>query len=292
MDGRQKPVFSRKIALVFDMQGSLVGELEAHGYFDKSRLLRRIFFSIERLITKLPQFIICSSQASVNILFNQFGVTPARVALVNDGVDVTASLDTASSDALKKELSIPENKSVIVYTGALLESKGLQTLFNIILEASKRKVDCHFLIVGYPEQAIIDFLIANQLQKNCTIVGRIPFEQLGDYLGIGVIAIEPKAGATGEASGKLLNYMGAGLPVICFDTENNRQLLGDYGYYVSPGSITEFLEHIEELIGDPDKAIHHGAEGKKRVLEKFSWNASADTIYAVYSKSVSMAKNN
>src|SRR5207247_135295 len=71
----------------------------------------------------------------------------------------------------------------------------------------------------------------------CALTGRVPFEQLGIYLGVASIAIEPKAGESAEASGKLLNYMAAALPVVCFDTENNPALLGDPGYYAPVGSV-------------------------------------------------------
>ena len=46
-----------------------------------------------------------------------------------------------------------------------------------------------------------------------------------DYLLCSDIAIDPKNSDAGEGSGKMLNYLAAGLPVIAFDTANNREFL-------------------------------------------------------------------
>ena len=50
--------FWRRLPLVFDMQGSLVGELEEHGYFRRAGWLRRSFMFLERLIDRFPDRII------------------------------------------------------------------------------------------------------------------------------------------------------------------------------------------------------------------------------------------
>lgn len=271
--------FWRRIPLVFDVQGSLVGELEAHGYFKKSRLLRRMFWAIEYLISRMPDRFVCSSQNSIDILENLFKVNAESISLVNDGVDLFPDNKTgiASSD-----LVLPVGKAVVIYTGALLESKGLVSLFEVMLEAKNRNLDCHFLIVGYPEQVMKDFCEKNDMQDICSVIGRVPYERLGDYLRLADIAVEPKFSSSGEASGKLLNYMGAGLPVACFDTASNRQILGDAGYFATPGVNTELADRIELLVREPALGREQGAVGRRRVEDRFSWNAGADRICAVY----------
>lgn len=278
--------FWRRIALVFDMQGSLVGELDAHGYFANKNWLRKLFSRIEAIVTRLPHYIVCSSQQSVNILLNQFKLPEDRVYLASDGIDITDKGNNSPHE-LRKQLSLPGHKPVIVYTGALLKAKGLKALQQTLLETKKRKLDVHFLLIGYPEEAIQLFIAEHNLQSICTVTGRIPFERLGDYLSLATMAIEPKAESTGEASGKLLNYIGAGLPVICFDTTNNRNILGESGYYASSEAINEITDHIADIVENPEQAASRAATGKKRIQDQYSWNATADLIYSVYQKGLS-----
>lgn len=270
--------FWRKIPMVFDMQGSLVGELEAYGYFHKFRFIKRFFWSIEYLITRMPDRFLCSSQNSVDILLSQFNVKPDHVMLVNDGAD---EFQVSQNESRAAGIELPDDKSIVIYTGALLEAKGLGTLCNTILEARDRDINCHFLLVGYPVQLMRDFCEKHHMQAWCTLTGRVPYEQLGRYLTKADIALEPKLVDSGEASGKLLNYMGAGLPVVCFDTTSNRQILGESGYYAPPDSGT-LVDQIESAIAEPEKASHAGGAGKTRIREVFSWDAGGRKILNVY----------
>ena len=275
--------FWLSIPLVFDMQGSLVGELEAHGYFHKFGFLRNLFWYLESLILRMPDQIVCSSQNSIDILRNTFNLNMANVTLVNDGAD---EFDHSEDKAVIKELSLPDDKAIILYTGALVDAKGLTYLCNTILESSKRNSPCHFLVVGYPDQELRDFCSRNGLLDRCTIVGRVPYEKLGAYLEIADIGLEPKLSGSGEASGKLLNYMGAGLPVICFDTASNRQIVGDYGYYASTKNVS-LTDQIEALLADPAKAAEACTALRKRAHDTFSWDAAGKKIQDIYNACLS-----
>jgi len=225
--------------LIFDVQGSLVGELDAHGYFAKYPGLERLFWWLEYVIARLPNFLVCSSEASAKILRAEFGIPIRRMEVVSDGVDVDASNaesgDFSGSGALRGQLEIPSDRPVIIYTGALLPAKGVDTLKAVILEARKQDLDAHFVLIGYPEEPILEFVGHHGLEAYCTVVGRVPFEKLSMYLEMASIAVEPKGAESGEASGKLLNYMGAGLPVVCFGTSNNKSLLGGAGLLLGKG---------------------------------------------------------
>lgn len=268
--------FWRRVPMVFDVQGSLVGELEAHGYFKKYKFLKRIFWTLEYLITRMADRFVCSSQNTVDILRGEFKVDERHVVLANDGADV---FQLSKDVVLRNELALPADRAVIIYTGALLEAKGLSYLCEAMLQAKQRMLNSHFLLIGYPEDGVRDFCEKHQLQDSCTVVGRVPYEHLGDYLALADLAIEPKLSDSGEASGKLLNYMGAGLPVVCFDTRSNRQILGEGGYYAKAETL---VEQIEVALAEPEQAGERGEAGRVRVNKEFSWIAAGEKIQNVY----------
>jgi glycosyltransferase involved in cell wall biosynthesis len=273
--------FWRTMPLISDIQGSLVGELEAHGYFENRAGLKQVFWKMEHYISRLPDFIICSSGASANILRSEFRVNSNRLEVVNDGVDAAVT-NSPRDEGLRSQLGLPRNCPVVVYTGALLPAKGVNVLKGIIREAVQQGLAGHFLIVGYPEEEMKEFVQRHDVGQYCTVTGRVPFENLSDYLGLATVAIEPKEADSGEASGKLLNYMGAGLPVVCFDTEKNKELLGEAGTFVRQGSVQAFVERIEALLEGPDLCDRKGKMARRRAQDKFSWDASAERIYSVY----------
>lgn len=275
-----KALFWRRLPVVFDMQGSLTGELEEYGYFARVPGLRRLFAWIERRIDALPDAIVASSARSLAIARDRFGVPRQRLHLVEDGVDVEPA-DPASVDELLRKWQLHGARPIVVYTGSLLRVKGLEVLQETLREAARRRLDARFLLVGYPVDEMRAYVDRHGLESNCTLTGRVPFESIGSVLAMAEVALEPKRGASGEASGKLLNYMAAGLPVVCFDTDTNREILGSCGCYASSPSVDAFVDRLETLLGSSE-ARALGECGRKRVAERFSWDRSAERLHSLY----------
>jgi glycosyltransferase involved in cell wall biosynthesis len=123
------------------------------------------------------------------------------------------------------------------------------------------------------------------------MTGMVDYFDLPDYLLISDIAVEPKIDKAGEASGKVINYMGAGLPVVCFDSQNNRRFLGDGGIYAAENRIENLADKMLWAVDNPDKAKMLGEMNKKRVEEIFSWNNSIkDTVEAFRMLTLKKAK--
>ena len=276
-----KVFFWKRIPVVFDMQGSLVGELEQHAYVRQGGWKRRMFVAIERFVDHRPDRIACSSAASQSVAAREFGVPGERLHIVPDGFDV-APAHPRVADELRQTLGFPPEQPVLVYTGALLPVKGLDRLHEVLAGVADRDLAVNVLLVGYPVEATQAFIGRHGLADRCRLAGRIPFERLGDYLALGCVAIEPKDADSGEASGKLVNYMAAGLPVLCFDTDNNRAMLGTAGIYAPRGDVAQLLDGLEQLLGNPALRARLSREARQRARERHSWDASAATLVAVY----------
>jgi glycosyltransferase involved in cell wall biosynthesis len=277
-------LFWRRLPLIFDMQGSLTGELEQYGYL-RFPPVRWIFHSVEWLIDRLPDRIAGSSAGSLAIAHERFGIPRERLALVPDGSDIEEP-DAEELLHLREELALPSKRTIVAFTGSLLAVKGVDALHAVIAACAARDLPVHFLIVGYPVEGTRRFLCDHGLEPFCSLTGRVRYEQIGRYLALADVAIEPKAAASGEASGKLLNYMAAGLPVACFDTENNREMLGESGCYASVGDAEALVEAVAELVRDPQRAEQMGATARARVIAEYSWDASASTLLDLYHDSL------
>jgi glycosyltransferase involved in cell wall biosynthesis len=261
------------LRIVFDVQGGLGSELVSYGHL-KNAWLRKLVHWIESFIIRRADAYSCSSQASVDLLVDQFGVDTAIVAHVPDGADVP--LDLPLPDKNEQD-SLP----VAIYTGGLTESKGLDMLKCIIKEAADRQLKLRFVIVGYPTDELDQYLHKHGL-KNCEIAGRIAFSELPEYLRKAHLCIEPKSAETSEASGKLLNYMASGRPTVCFDTPNNRKILGESGYFAKEAKASSFVDQLEATLDDGDAAWQRGSRAREIIRKQFSWPASAQRIMSRY----------
>ena len=145
----------------------------------------------------------------------------------------------------------------------------------------KKRRDIHFLIVGYPVEETKKRIEKLEVQDNVHFTGMVDYFKLPDYLAISDIAVEPKMEKAGEASGKVINYMGAGLPVVCFDGKNNRRFLEDSGIYAVDNKIEDLADKMIWAVENSGEAKKLGAKNKQRVEEVFSWNNSIkDTVEA------------
>jgi glycosyltransferase involved in cell wall biosynthesis len=57
---------------------------------------------------------------------------------------------------------------------------------------------------------------------------------------------------------------------------------GVTGYVVPKGDAEAIAAALRKLLDDPDRAHEMGVAGRKRSLERFSWELTAEKIEAVY----------
>jgi glycosyltransferase involved in cell wall biosynthesis len=112
--------------------------------------------------------------------------------------------------------------------------------------------------------------------------GKIPYEEAPAYLSLGDVAVAPKLSAT-EGSGKILNYMAMGLPVVAYDTQVTREYLGSLGTYASPlGDVPALTRALAGLLADPRRAQQLGVALRERAGHHFSWDRTGRTLMRVY----------
>jgi len=278
-----------RVPLVFDVQGSLTSELGTFNWL-KIKPIKWLFHNFEKFICKMPDFFICSSVSNGEIIKNRFHIKPGKVKVVIDGVH-TDFFNRLPKMEFKSKLGIPKDAPLIIFTGALLAAKGIWNLVDAIPMVLSKNKNIHFLILGYPVEEIEKGIKELGIGANVRMTGMVDYFDLPDYLLISDIAVEPKVDKAGEASGKVINYMGAGLPVVCFDSQNNRRFLEDGGIYAAENRIENLADKMLWAVENPNKAKILGEMNKKRVEEIFSWNNSIkDTVEAFRMLTLKKAK--
>lgn len=271
--------------VVFDVQGSLTKELDSYGWLNKAPIVRPAFRALEKLISRWSEQSVGSNLAVSEFLQDEMGLSHDRVTTIIDGVHM-GFFDGTGRDDLKDVLGIAEDRPVVTYTGALLSSKGVDNFFEAIPHVLKEQPDAFFLVVGYPveqSQALVERL---GVAESVLFVGRVDYFELPDYLKIADVAVDPKVDAAGEASGKIINYMGAGLPVACFDHYNNRSFLGDNGAFAPQPTPQGLAQAILELLRDPEARAAKGAAARQRVEREFSWEAGGRMYEEVFQRAL------
>lgn len=280
-----RTITRKKLPVVFDVQGSLTMELDSYGWLDKVPFVRPCFKLVEKIITRRCEQSVASNDDVGVFLEKNMGLPAQRVHTIIDGVHM-GFFDGQADRDLKAELGIDPARPIVLYTGALLSSKGTDNYFNAIPHVLKEIPNAFFLVVGYPVEHSQTLVNKLGVADNVKFMGQVDYFELPDYLRIGDVAVDPKEDVAGEASGKIINYMGGGLPVACFDNINNHRFLGDTGAFAKQQSAEGLAGAILELLRDPEACKAKGEAARKRVEQEFSWEAGGRRYEDIFAASL------
>ncbi len=272
-----------KIPLIFDHQGSLTGEVAAHGFTSKGSLQHRILSRIERWVESKAIKIVTSTKANAETLRYAPHTHPGTVHWLDDVMDVSHFELSDTKQVLRERLGIPTDRPVVIYVGVLTTYQGIDLMLEALAQVQKVK-PIHAVIIGFPNEAEYAAKAERLGLKEVTqFLGRVSFDQLPQYLCAADMAISAKLPGS-EGNGKLLAYMAAGLPVVAFDTLVNRQILGEHAQFVKQIDAESLSAAMQYLLKNTEEAQFLGAQARERVTKAFGIEQQAKQLQALYEK--------
>ncbi len=200
-------------------------------------------------------------------------------------------VDTALLNALKKKYA---EKNVLVYAGALIQSKGIMEAVKAVKVIRSLYPNFVLLLIGScigDDTALItDYSVKEGLVDSIDIVPLQPYEKLHTYYQCADIGLMlPYKGPNEENltignTRKNMDYIKASLPVIVPD-------LGDIGLLVRqeecgvivPSCNAESISRaVLSLLDNPDIAEKMGRNGHNAFLKKYNWNIEKKKLLKVY----------
>jgi glycosyltransferase involved in cell wall biosynthesis len=272
--------FWKKVRVVSDFHGSLVGEMRSHGYLSVPPF-GTIFRFIERKVNAMGDRAIVSSEENMEII--RMAREDKTAAHVYDGV----SLDVydrlmSSKSAYRSKYQVPENAFVVVYTGALIENKGIENVLRVIPNIIIRMPDVHFVIGGYPDTWVRRFVEEQDLSKHVTIISPLNYFDLAEVNYMADVAIDPKEATVRQASGKLLQYMAAHTGIICADRPTNKNYLRTESAIFLPEVTPENIATAVERFYVDRAYLEHCAQNAYEDVQSFDWRVIGAKIAEVY----------
>ena len=278
------------LPVVFDFQGSLTEEMIDHNFLRRGSIFHHPLRGLEDWINQRSSIIFTSTAHAERVLLDKFNCNPAQVRVLPDCVNADVFLPAAEQDAadlaaLRRELSIPEGRKVIVYLGLLAEYQGTGLLLQALQRILQKHGDVYLLLMGFPgvqhyRQRAIELGIDHAI----TFTGRVSYHEIPRYLALGDVAVAPKMSLT-EGLGKLLNYMAVGLPSVAFDTPVAREYMGNDGHLAKLGDVDSLADKIISALYpavDDTWNLHMGKRLRQRVMQLFAWEQAGQIIVNTY----------
>jgi glycosyltransferase involved in cell wall biosynthesis len=255
------------LPLILEVNAPIVLEAARHrGFTEVDAGLRR-----ERMIFSGADAIGVVSTALVGYVEDRIDRDVA-VQWIANGVDAAAF-----RAATPARLGVPDDRVTVGFVGSMKRWHGVADL----IEAVRRlgpSAPVHLVIAGTgPESDEIHRLVkAATIDDRVHLVGQLAHDQVPSLLGAVDIGVAPYTPAADFYFSplKVLEYLAAGLPVVCPSLGDLPTLAGDAGVYYSPGDIDGLTAALRTLVEQPGRRRLAGAAAR-RLAERWSWDANA-----------------
>lgn len=306
------PIFSAPAALlVAKLSRSLtcvhIQDFELDAAFDlgllKGAWIKKIALAVERGL--LSQFDVVSS-ISRGMLQKaaKKGISSTKTVFFPNWVDLqpfkkrcddqSNVLSDETSAQIRKELGIPQDAIVALYSGNMGQKQGLEVLVDVaqLCHSSSPLLDAYSDAASNPRQLFFVFcgngVMRNEMIQDCKQLDNVrfidlqPLEKLTSLLTMADIHLLPQRAEVTDLvmPSKLTGMLASGRPVVAnalegsdvFDAVNGR------GIIVAPGNSELFAEAVMQLAQNSDLRLSLGKSGfrysiemidKDSVLKKF-----------------------
>jgi glycosyltransferase involved in cell wall biosynthesis len=192
-----------------------------------------------------------------------------------------APQDFFQASALRHEVGLSQDDTVVGFVGRLVPQKGLPYLLAAAEMLSSRQPRLHFVIVG-------DGPLASELQSAAARIaaGRFlflgersdvhrlmrPFDLLvvpSEWEGLPIVNLEA---------------MATGIPVVAFDIDGIPEAIvhGETGLLVPHRDRRALAAAISQLLEDPAQRQRMGADGRQRAEARFDVRFTARRLESLY----------
>lgn len=252
-------------------QGPIVAT--QHVSMERSKALSSLSLVANTAMEKLSARIAVSEKARQFMVEHVGG----DAVLIPNGVDCAAF---EVPDALP---GYPRDAPTLFFIGRIDEPrKGLPTLLAAMPAIIAAHPEVELLVAGPGEVAEVEQELPPQLVPHVRFLGLVSEADKVRAYHSADLYIAPHLG--GESFGiVLLEAMASGTPVLASDLEAFRLVLAEsrYGELFTAGDVPGLAEHVNALLGDPQRRAELAAAGRRRARE-YDWATVARDIERVY----------
>lgn len=205
---------------------------------------------------------------------------PERLEVIYGGVDT----DHFSPGATK-------DPSMIVFVGRIVPHKGVDRLIDAIGD------DQRLHVIGRPyDQAYLAHLRDRAVGKHVVFEHDVPDAQLVDRYRQAAVAVLPSLatdyrGAVSEHPELFglaaAEAMACGTAAVVTDVASLPEVVSDgvTGFIVPSDDLDALRQRLRQLCEDPARAAQMGVAARQRVLDRFTWDRTAERCLDAYARS-------
>lgn len=186
------------------------------------------------------------------------------------------------------------NRDYLLYLGGITPIRGIDELIEGFAHVAKLNQQAKLMFVGSFESASFEKdmhekVKAYELEDKIEFKGKVPYEQIDEYLSsaaIGIIPYLPVPNHLVCLPNKLFEYMAAGVAVIASDFPHYRRVVesANSGLLMNPERPHSIAKAMITLLEDKDLTREMGENGMTAFKETYNWNSEERKLLSFYRK--------
>ena len=249
---------------------------------------------IWKFILRRASGIFTTNEWKINECNRRFGIPKEKMIVARNGFDPELFASSESRETLRKKLSLPGGKPIILYTGHLYDWKGV----DVLAETARLFPEALFVFVGGNPWDIRDFKRKTVAISNILVVGHRPHREIPDFLKAADVLALPNSAAPGKDSRfsaysrndtspiKLFEYMASDSPIVASDLPSIRELLNEKNsILVTPDNPEALKDGLGKVLGNGRFALLIQTKAREDVV-MYTWEKRAETMLSFVSKIV------
>jgi len=239
-------------------------------------LIRRwhAFLRMQGRVARRLRHIVTVSDRSRHDIAAAFRIDPTRIHVVHNGID---------AHTFRPEPGVKRDPWQLITTASADQPlKGTQHLIPAFARLAARFPQLRLTFVGHPRpggttEALID--AAGVRDRIRFVHGVSAADMRALYAQAAVAVVPSEYEGFGLPAGEA---MACGVPLVSTDGGALPEVVGDAARVVPVGDVTALAEAIEALLLDPDAREDLSRRGRRRIVERFTWQRTAEQLTALY----------
>jgi 1,2-diacylglycerol 3-alpha-glucosyltransferase len=269
--------------LLYNAVSLMSDELPSYNFLKPAFLARALARVLDWLAVKLPDhFIVITKE--LRQFFLSKHISDKRLALIPCGVK-PEMFENARPDALLARYGV-DGRPIVMYTGVNSPFQRVDYLLRAFRSVLNTEPTALLMMVS-PLQHDVDVPSYRPLVQSLGLSDNIiwvegqTLAQLPDYLAMASVAVISRPNIPGHPI-KLLNYMAAGKPIVCFRGAAKGVHHMHDAYIVEDHDVDGMSRGIVTLLEDRALASKLGANARQTVTRDFDWRVLCKAVEAVY----------
>ncbi|MFQ6074487.1 MAG: glycosyltransferase family 4 protein, partial [Candidatus Bathyarchaeia archaeon] len=282
------------LPFVFHVHSTEKGRTLGHG--------SDVIYNIELRGGQLADIIVTVSNAMRDELIT-LGFPAEKIRVIYNGVDPQKySMQRVSSEKvfeIRQRYGIKDDELMILFLGRLVWVKGVDKLIGAMPHVLQKIPNAKLVIVGLGEMR--DYL--EKMVKNLRLQDRVKFrfefipeeERIAHYAACDVAVFPSIYEPFGIVA---LEAMSMEKPVVvgASGVSGMREIVipagqDQCGFHVNPNDPPDIAWGVINALQDPQRRVQLGQNGRKRVLQEFTWDIIAKRTVQVYTELLEAKKS-